>query len=279
MALRAASFVKKTVTSSEEAAAPAAKLSRYVTPGTSDPIESALKAAYEHMPKHVAVIMDGNGRWAQARKLPRSAGHKQGAEALRTMLHACPKLGVKHLTVYAFSAENWQRPSHEINDLFGLMRYYLKRELAELKANGIRLHIIGDLSNVSEDMLHQIRDAEKQTADNTDFDFTVCFSYGGRQEMTHAALRMAEDVVAGQLPIASISEKTLETYLYTSHLPEPDLLIRTGGEKRLSNFLLWQSAYTELYFTNTLWPDFSEADFAEACRDFSLRERRYGLTD
>jgi len=242
------------------------------------PLTGEVKAVTVLPPHHVAVIMDGNGRWAQARKLPRSAGHKQGAEALRTMLRACPKLGVKHLTVYAFSAENWQRPQSEINDLFGLMRYYLKRELAELKANGIRLHVIGDLSRLSEEMRQQIRDAERETAGNGDFDFTVCFSYGARQEMAQAARRMAEDVAAGRLAPDAVTEETLEAYLYTAHLPEPDLLIRTGGEKRLSNFLLWQSAYTELYFTDVLWPDFSEADFAEACRDFSQRERRYGLT-
>lgn len=231
------------------------------------------------LPKHVAVIMDGNGRWARARNLPRSAGHKQGAEALRTMLHTCRKLGVRHLTVYAFSAENWQRPQTEINDIFGLMSFYLKREIEEFKNNGIRLRVIGDLQRLPSDLRQMIAAAEQETAVNGAFDFTVCFSYGARQEMVCAMRRMAEDVKAGRLDAQDITEAHLEAYLYTTHLPEPDLLIRTGGEKRLSNFLLWQSAYAELYFTDILWPDFGEAHFTEACRDYSYRERRYGLTD
>ena len=228
------------------------------------------------MPRHVAMIMDGNGRWAAQRKLPRAAGHKQGAESLRAMLHSCRKLGVRYLTVYAFSAENWQRPESEINDLFGLMSHYIKRELKEIAGNRIRLRIIGDMSRVPSDLRQQITEAEKATAGNDDFTFTICFSYGARQEITSAAQRMAQDVQAGKLSPEAITEATLNSYLFTADMPEPDLLIRTGGEKRLSNFLLWQSAYTEFYFTDTLWPDFGEADFSEACRNFSYRERRYG---
>lgn len=230
-------------------------------------------------PAHVAIIMDGNGRWARRRHLPRSAGHKQGAEALRGLLKACPKLGVKHLTVYAFSSENWQRPQSEIQDIFGLLKFYLKRELAELKKGGIRIHVIGELEQLPAEVRLLIEKAEKETALNTGFDFTICFSYGARQELVSATKRIAEKVAMGSITPQEINEDLLGRHLYTSHLPEPDLLIRTGGEKRLSNFLLWQSAYSELYFTDVLWPDFSEAHFTEACHDFSLRERRYGLTD
>lgn len=230
------------------------------------------------LPRHVAVIMDGNGRWASQRRLPRSAGHKQGAESLRTMLHACRRMGVQYLTVYAFSAENWQRPESEINDLFGLMSHYIKRELKEIAENHIRLRVIGDMSRVPAELRRQIAEAEQATAGNDRFTFAICFSYGARQEIAAAAQRLAQDVVAGTLEASAITEQTLNRYLYTVDMPEPDLLIRTGGEKRLSNFLLWQSAYTELYFTETLWPDFGESDFIEACKDFSNRERRYGLS-
>jgi undecaprenyl diphosphate synthase len=194
-------------------------------------------------------------------------------------MHACRKLGVHHLTVYAFSAENWRRPETEIHDIFGLMKFYLRRELAAFKENGIRLRVIGDLSRLPADLRAMIEEAEQETLAGGVFDLTVCFSYGARQEMSAAARAMAEDVRIGRLLPESINVDTLSRYLYTAHLPEPDLLIRTGGEKRLSNFLLWQCAYTELYFTEILWPDFGEAHFVEACRDFSHRERRYGLTD
>ncbi|MBY0355703.1 MAG: di-trans,poly-cis-decaprenylcistransferase [Rickettsiales bacterium] len=231
------------------------------------------------VPHHVALIMDGNGRWARERNLPRSAGHKQGAEALRNILLACPRIGIKHLTVYAFSSENWQRPQTEINDLFGLLKFYLKRELALIQENGIRLRVIGETNLIPKDLHKIISDAEQATASNQGFDFTVCFSYGARQELANAARCMANDVFSGKLTPQEITSDIFETYLYTYPLPAPDLLIRTGGEKRLSNFLLWQSAYTELYFTDTLWPDFTETSFLNACHEFSYRERRYGVTE
>lgn len=231
------------------------------------------------LPQHLAVIMDGNGRWAKARGLPRTAGHKKGADALRRTLDYCENLGIKYLTIYAFSAENWKRPSDEINDLMQLLQHYLHNELENLHQRGVRMRFIGDFSKLSPEIREQITYSMDLTARNTDFNLTIALSYGSRQEIVRATQKIAEMVAAGKINESEITEELFSENLDTAGLPEPDLLIRTGGEKRLSNFLLWQSAYTELYFSDTLWPDFAEADFNAAINDFANRERRYGTAN
>ena len=227
-------------------------------------------------PKHVAVIMDGNGRWAKSRGMPRTAGHKKGAGTLRTTLTACRDAGVQYLTVYAFSSENWKRPSEEISDLMMLLKHYLQQELDTMHQNGIRMRFIGDLSLLSDEIRALVSEATEMTRRNTAFNFTVALSYGSRQEIIRAARKMAQDVADGKCKASDITEENFASALDTQGLPEPDLLIRTGGEHRLSNFLLWQSAYTEFYFTDVLWPDFDTSHFNNAIADFAKRERRYG---
>jgi len=218
--------------------------------------------------------MDGNGRWAKSRGLPRTAGHKKGADSLRTVLNACRDAGVQYLTIYAFSSENWKRPSDEISDLMQLLNHYLEKELDTLHENNVRLRFIGDLGQLDKDIRASIGEAMEKTARNTAFNLTVALSYGSRQEIVRAVRRIVEKGVAAQ----NITEETLAEALDTADLPEPDLLIRTGGEQRLSNFLLWQAAYTEFYFTPVLWPDFNTKHFTEALQDYAKRERRYGTT-
>jgi undecaprenyl diphosphate synthase len=232
----------------------------------------------DKIPQHVAVIMDGNGRWATARGLPRALGHKKGAETLRNILTGCQKLGLKYLTIYAFSAENWKRPVIEISDLMELLRHYLDHEIASLHQNGVRLRIIGDKSKLAIDIRDQIEAAEGLTKDNRAFNLTVALSYGARQEMLQAVRALAARIQSGEASAEGVDEKLLSSLLYTHDLPDPDLLIRTGGEQRLSNFLLWQSAYAELYFTPVLWPDFSMSHLQEAIAEYASRERRYGTT-
>ncbi len=227
-------------------------------------------------PAHVAIIMDGNGRWAKSRGLPRAAGHKKGAEALRSILQSCGDLGIKFLTVYAFSSENWNRPAPEVSDLMELLKYYLKNELKLLDKNNIKLRIIGDPFKLSEDIRSQVAAAEERTKNNTALTLCIGLSYGSRKEMVRAIRKIAGDIAAGKLLPEELSETRMGDYLDTCGLPDPDLLIRTGGEKRLSNFLLWQSAYAELYFTDTLWPDFTSEHLKEAVADYGQRERRYG---
>jgi len=230
------------------------------------------------LPRHIAIIMDGNGRWAKSRGLPRTAGHKKGADALRNVLNACRESGVHFLTIYAFSSENWKRPSDEVSDLMQLLRLYLQQELDTLHENKVRLRFIGDFSQLDSDIRSQIHDAMEMTARNSAFNLTVALSYGSRQEIVRAIRAIAADVKSGTLSANDISEDTVARALDTAGLPEPDLLIRTGGEQRLSNFLLWQSAYTEFYFTDVLWPDFDKAHFLEALGEYAKRERRYGTT-
>lgn len=240
--------------------------------------DASLAAGHQPLPTHVAVIMDGNGRWAKARGLPRSAGHKKGADALRRMLDACKDAGVRYLTIYAFSSENWKRPEEEIGDLMQLLKHYLEKELPYLQKNNVCLRFIGDFSRLDSDMQMRVQQAMQETAANTSFHLTVALSYGSRQELVRAARKIAIDVKSGRLNPEDITEDTLAAALDTTALPEPDLLIRTGGEQRLSNFLLWQSAYTELYFTDLLWPDFDAQHFKEALNEYASRERRYGTT-
>lgn len=238
--------------------------------------EQAHAAVPGGMPHHVAIIMDGNGRWARARGLPRIAGHKKGADALRAVLDTCRETGVKHLTVYAFSSENWRRPQDEISDLMNLLQYYLNNEVATLHENNIRLSIIGDRSLLSEAIREDIDKAEHLTSGNTAFHLQVAISYGSRLELANAVRAIATRVASGELSPEQVNEQIIEQHLYTGQTPDPDLLIRTGGEQRLSNFLLWQSAYTELYFTDVLWPDFTADCFKAALNDYTQRERRYG---
>jgi undecaprenyl diphosphate synthase len=229
---------------------------------------AALGAGGASVPRHVAIIMDGNGRWAKRRGLPRAAGHKAGAEAVRRTLQAAADAGVKVLTLYAFSSENWRRSNEEISDLKGLMRYYVEKELNRLIAERVKLRLIGDYRAFGPEMTRQLEIAVEKTAANDRLTLVVALNYGSQQEIANAAAKAA---LAGEVTVESIGR-----YLETAGLPELDLLIRTSGEVRLSNFLLWQSAYAELLFTPVLWPDFDEAAFNEALDQFAARQRRFG---
>ncbi len=229
-------------------------------------------------PEHVAIIMDGNGRWAKARNLPRAAGHQRGAEAVRRTVKASVDLGISYLTLYGFSNENWKRPTSEITDLMGLLRLYLRKEIAELNHEGVRIRFIGDRSRLADDIVSLIEMAEHRTKSNVRLNLVVAISYGGRQEITAAARRLVREALDGCIEPDSIDENALNDRLATAGIPDPDLLIRTSGEQRISNFLLWQSAYAELIFVDTLWPDFSKSDLEDAVREFQRRERRFGAT-
>jgi len=230
------------------------------------------------VPRHVAIIMDGNGRWATARGLPRVAGHRKGADSARTIVEAAAKAGVSYLTLFSFSSENWRRPESEISDLMGLLRVYLKNEVKTLHSNGIRLHVIGSRDRLPPDICALINESEARTANNTRMTLILALSYGGRADITYAAQSLARQVAAGTLNADDIDEDKLSRELATSGIPDPDLLIRTSGEQRISNFLLWELAYTEFVFTETLWPDFGIDAFDEAVDIFQRRERRYGAS-
>jgi len=229
-------------------------------------------------PAHVAIIMDGNGRWAKARGLPRVAGHRRGAEAVRRTITAAAEFGISYLTLFGFSSENWKRPSGEVNDLMGLLRHYLRGEIAELHQQGVRLRVIGDRARLAADIVTLIDNAEQLTRDNTRLTLIVALSYGGRDDIVRAARKLADDVAAGRIKSSEIDEARMSASLFTAGIPDPDLLIRTSGEQRISNFLLWQSAYTELVFIDTLWPDFGRVDLEKAISDYHGRERRYGAS-
>jgi len=228
------------------------------------------------VPRHVAIIMDGNGRWAAKRGLPRVAGHRAGAEAVRTTLKAAAKAGVEVLTLYAFSSENWRRSEEEVSDLKGLLGYYLERELDELDRQGVRLQLIGDHQAFGPQLVERLERAVKRTAANDRLTLVVALSYGARSEITSAARKLADRAKAGDLDPSAIDETLFASQLTTAGLPELDLMIRTSGEKRLSNFLLWQAAYAELIFTDTLWPDFNEDALKAALEEFAGRQRRFG---
>jgi undecaprenyl diphosphate synthase len=228
------------------------------------------------IPVHVAIIMDGNGRWATARGLPRVAGHRAGAQAVRRTIEAAVQAGVGWVTLYAFSSENWARPRSEVLDLTGLLRHYIRQELAELKSQGVRLRVIGDRERFDEDICADLAHAERETAGNSRLNLNVALSYGARTEIVAAARRVAELAQAGALDPASLDETRFAALLATAGMPDPDLVIRTSGERRLSNFLLWQSAYAELIFLDVLWPDFGAAEFTAALAEFARRERRFG---
>lgn len=242
----------------------------------SAPEKGAPGIAGGRVPTHVAIIMDGNGRWAKQRGLPRVAGHRAGAEAVRRALQAAADNGVEVLTLYAFSSENWRRSDEEISDLTALMRYYLERELKTLEKERVRLKLIGDYSAFGPELVERLERALERTAGNTRLTLVVALNYGSRAEIAAAARRLAGKAAAGAIDPESIDEAAIAVELQTADLPELDLLIRTSGEVRLSNFLLWQAAYAELLFVDTLWPDFDEQAFAEALSTYAMRERRFG---
>ena len=227
-------------------------------------------------PRHVAVIMDGNGRWAQRQGKPRLFGHHAGAKRVREIVEACPDLGVKYLTIYAFSTENWKRTQTEVAGLMSLFRRYIQKEARALRDEGVRVRFIGDRVRLDRKLVDLMDELEALTAQNDRVHLTIALNYGGRDEVARATKRLAEDVAAGKLSPADIDEETLPKYLDTHVLPDPDLVIRTSGEARISNFLLWQSAYAEYEFIDTLWPDFSREVFAEIVSGYSGRDRRYG---
>lgn len=227
-------------------------------------------------PAHVAIIMDGNGRWAQMRGLPRQEGHRRGLEALRAAVRNAGDLGVRILTLYSFSTENWRRPATEVSFLLGLLRRFVEKDLGELHAAGVRVRIIGGRDDLAPDLRRLVEHAETLTRDNDRMTLVVAFNYGSRDELVRAARRLASEVAAGQLDPAAIDETALSARLDTTDLPDPELVIRTSGETRISNFLLWQAAYAEFVFTPILWPDFDRAAFEEALAEYGRRERRFG---
>lgn len=227
------------------------------------------------VPQHVAIIMDGNGRWATARHLPRTAGHERGVEALRRTVEAAGDLGIRYLTVFSFSTENWRRPAAEVNTLFGLLKAYVQRDLNRLKGEGVRIRIIGQREGLPADIAKLVVKAEQETASNTKFNLTIAFNYGARDEILRAAKSLARAISSGEV-VGDVSDARFAEYLDTRELPDPDLLIRTSGEYRISNFLLWQAAYSELLFFDVLWPDFDREHLEEAVRCYRERERRYG---
>lgn len=232
----------------------------------------------ESLPRHVAIIMDGNGRWAKRRHLPRIAGHRAGVEAVRGVIENCMTKGIEALTLFAFSSENWRRPAKEVDLLMDLFLTALQREVAKLHNNGIRLKVIGDRGHFSDKLCSHIEDAEQLTRDNHRLTLTIAASYGGRWDITQAARVLAQRVASGELTTADITPEQMESCMALHGLPEPDLFIRTGGEQRISNFVLWQLAYTELYFTDILWPDFDAKAFDAAMTSFARRQRRFGRT-
>ncbi len=234
------------------------------------------QTGFESLPSHVAVIMDGNGRWAKSQGKSRTSGHKAGAETAAKLVESCIKFKIPYLTLYAFSSENWKRPESEVSELMSIMKFYLENEIDRLHQNNVKVRIIGDLSRIDADLVRQIKLAEEKTKDNSAITVIVALSYGGRQEITSAVKSIAKMAVDGVLEPDSISEESISRLLYTSDIPDPDLLIRTAGELRISNFLLWQAAYSEFYFTNTLWPDFDEAEFIKAIKEYSGRVRKFG---
>ena len=228
------------------------------------------------VPAHVAIILDGNGRWAKKRGLPRTMGHREGCKAVEQTVEDAARLGIKYLTVYAFSTENWKRSAEEVGTLMQLFRYYMKRLLKIAKANNVRVRMIGERSRFDDDIIEGINRLEEETKENTQMTFTIAVNYGSRDEITRAVRHMLRDCQAGTLSPEQVSEETISGYLDTKEIPDPDLLIRTSGEERLSNFLLWQLAYSEFYFTDVLWPDFNKEELEKAIEKYNSRDRRFG---
>ncbi|MDX2277101.1 MAG: isoprenyl transferase [Hyphomonadaceae bacterium] len=241
--------------------------------------QPAASPSVQPAPRHIAIIMDGNGRWAKQRARPRTFGHSQGVEALRRTVEAAGELGVRYLTVFGFSTENWSRPPEEVNALFDLLRLYVARDLDRLAREGVRVRVIGAREGLQADIAEIIHSAESKTAHNDKLNLTIAFNYGGQDEIARAARRLAEDVVQGKLKPPDINPESFGRYLDTADLPAPDLLIRTSGELRLSNFMLWQAAYTELVFLDVLWPDFDRRALEAAIEQYRSRDRRFGRSD
>ncbi|MBB3607995.1 isoprenyl transferase [Rhizobium sp. BK602] len=231
---------------------------------------------FSAIPEHVAIIMDGNGRWANARGLPRTMGHRKGVEAVRETVRAAGDVGVKYLTLFAFSSENWRRPETEVSDLLGLLKAFIRRDLAELHRQNVRIRVIGDRNNLRSDILPLLIEAEETTKDNTALTLVIAFNYGSRDEISRALVSLARDVEAGRLRPQDISPELVGARLDTAGIPDPDLIIRTSGEERLSNFLLWQAAYSEFMFMPEYWPDFSRDLFFSALEKYAARDRRFG---
>jgi len=239
-------------------------------------VRKALQRAEQGTPRHVAVIMDGNGRWAAARGLPRSAGHKAGIDALRRAVKAAAEIGIEYLTIYSFSTENWARPKSEITFLLDLLRRFIRQDVAELHAAGVRVRMIGDRDNLDGSIVAMLQDAERLTKDNTKLNLVVAFNYGSQQEITRAVKLIAGRVASGELNADAVTPDLVTAHLDTAEIPAPDLLIRTGGDQRISNFLLWQCAYAEFVFVPEFWPDFNAEILTQAVNEFASRERRYG---
>lgn len=227
-------------------------------------------------PAHIAIIMDGNGRWAEERGLPRTAGHRAGVEALRQTVRAAGEIGIAYLTVFAFSSENWARPESEISDLMGLLKLFIRKDLAELHKNGVCVRVIGNRKNLKPDILGLLQEAEQLTADNDAMKLIIAFNYGARDEMTRAVAQIAAKIERGEMKSIAIDSGTVAAHLDTATIPDPELIIRTSGEQRLSNFLLWQAAYSEFAFLPCYWPDFTRADLEKAIGDYCARDRRFG---
>ena len=229
----------------------------------------------DNIPRHIAIILDGNGRWAKRRGLPRTAGHAVGAETFRKIATYCKNIGVEYLTVYAFSTENWKRPEGEVKTIMRLLNKYLQEAIDTMERDKIRMKIFGDLNALTEEQRELVRKTDEISQRYEGFQANICLNYGGRDEIVHAARRYAEDLAAGKVD-GELTEEQFGSYLYSAGIPDPDLLIRPGGEQRISNFLLWQCAYAEFYFTDVLWPDFSPQELDKAIAEFQRRDRRYG---
>ena len=238
--------------------------------------DTAGQVDFSRLPRHIAIILDGNGRWAQRRGLPRTAGHKVGAETFRTIATYCRDIGIQYLTVYAFSTENWRRPPDEVETIMVLLKRYLLEAIDTMERDNVRLNFMGDLSVLTEELQGLAAQCNEISARLTGCLCSICLNYGGRAEIVHAAQNFAKDCLAGTVKLKDLTEASFENYLYSSHIPSPDLLIRPGGEQRLSNFLLWQCAYSEFYFTPVLWPDFSKEELLKAIAEFQHRDRRFG---
>lgn len=234
------------------------------------------KRKLPELPLHIAVFMDGNGRWAARKGLPRSAGHKAGARTIRKLVQDCDSIGLQYLTAYAFSTENWRRPKEEVSDLMNLLREFLDYTDRELDESDIRIKVIGLRSRLEEDIVQRIEKAERKTRDKTGLTFVIALDYGARSEIAHAAREMAQKCARGEMEPGDICEETFSDHLFTAGIPDPDLIIRSSGDRRMSNFLLWQASYAELWFSNILWPDFRLRHLIKAVRDYNRRSRRYG---
>ncbi|HEY5525245.1 MAG TPA: isoprenyl transferase [Clostridium sp.] len=235
-----------------------------------------LQLDMENIPKHIAIIMDGNGRWAKAKNLPRALGHKAGVETIRRIIREGDRLGVKYMTLYAFSTENWKRPKDEVSTLMKLLVQYLKEEISELHDKGVVINVLGDSSRLPKDCIDEIQKAKEITKNNTGIIMNVALNYGGRDEIIRATRALAEMVALGEIKPSDIDNEIFENHLYTKGMPDPDIIIRPSGEQRLSNFLLWQCAYSEFWYSNINWPDFTEEDLRRAIYDFQNRDRRFG---